>query len=386
MITNLLVYKFMDTNYKRLESLDVLRGFDLFCLVALCGILHSLRPVIATSWYDSFLWNFSHVAWEGFSPWDLVMPLFMFMAGVSMPFSLSRYKDVPDKWVVYRRIIKRVFLLWIFGMMCQGNLLGLDPNRIYLYSNTLQSIATGYLVSALLFLHVRPSVQVMTAFGLLIVYWLVMQFVSVDGYGGGDYTKEANLAEWIDRMVLGRFRDGAVMDSGQVVFSDVYRYTWILSSLNFAVTVLTGVFAGQILKGKMDQKRKWQWLLGIGTVMVVSGWLWGLQLPVIKKIWTSSMVLVSSGYCFLLMGLFYYWIDYKGHKKYLSWLKVYGMNSIVAYMLANVVDFSCIGGSLFYGLGQYIGDWYVCLMKLSTALIIYGILWGLYKHNIFLKV
>ena len=90
MITNLLVYKFMDTNYKRLESLDVLRGFDLFCLVALCGILHSLRPVIATSWYDSFLWNFSHVAWEGFSPWDLVMPLFMFMAGVSMPFSLDR--------------------------------------------------------------------------------------------------------------------------------------------------------------------------------------------------------------------------------------------------------------------------------------------------------
>lgn len=107
----------MDTNYKRLESLDVLRGFDLFCLVGLCGILHSLRPVIATSWYDSFLWNFSHVAWEGFSPWDLVMPLFMFMAGVSMPFSLSRYKDVPDKWAVYRRILKRVLLLWIFGMM-----------------------------------------------------------------------------------------------------------------------------------------------------------------------------------------------------------------------------------------------------------------------------
>ena len=136
----------------------------------------------------------------------------------------------------------------------------------------------------------------------------------------------------------------------------------------------------------MDQKRKWQWLLGIGVVMVALGWLWGLQLPVIKKIWTSSMVLVSSGYCFLLMGLFYYWIDYKGHRNYLTWLKVYGMNSIVAYMLANIVDFSSIGRSLFHGLEQYMGDGYACLIKLSTVLAIYGILWLLYKHKIFLKV
>ena len=81
--------------------------------------------------------------------------------------------------------------------------------------------------------------------------------------------------------------------------------------------------------------------------MVIAGWLWGIELPVIKKLWTSSMVLVSSGYCFLLMGLFYYWIDYKGHRKYTTWLKVYGMNSILAYMLTNVVSFRCIGESLF---------------------------------------
>ena len=73
------------------------------------------------SWFNSFMWGFSHVEWEGFSTWDLVMPLFLFMAGVSMPFSLSRYKDMPDKMAVYRRIGKRVLLLWVFGMMCQGN-------------------------------------------------------------------------------------------------------------------------------------------------------------------------------------------------------------------------------------------------------------------------
>lgn len=374
------------TTYKRLESLDVLRGFDLFCLVALEGILHPLGHAIDASWYNSFLWWFSHVQWEGFSSWDLVMPLFMFMAGVSMPFALSRYKAMPDKMAVYCRIGKRVLLLWIFGMMCQGNLLGLDPNRIYLYSNTLQSIAMGYLIAALLFLHVRPAIQIATAVVLLLGYWGAMQFISVNGFGGGNYTPDGNLAEWIDRVVLGRFRDGAVVQDGQVIFSESYRYTWILSSLNFGVTVLTGLFAGQILKSDRTQKRKYQLLFIIGTIMVAAGWLWGLQLPVIKKIWTSSMVLVSSGYCFLLMGLFYYWIDYKGHRRNITWLKVYGMNSIVAYMLANVISFRCIGTSLFHGLEQYIGNYYPVLIAVSNASIIYVILWLLYKRNIFLKV
>lgn len=376
----------MKPSYQRLESLDVLRGFDLFCLVALEGVLHPLGRAIDAPWYNDFLWCFSHVQWEGFSSWDLVMPLFMFMAGVSMPFALSRYKVMPDKWAVYRRIVKRVALLWIFGMMCQGNLLGLDPDRIYLYSNTLQAIAMGYLISAMLFLHVRLSVQIGTAVALLLAYWGAMQFITVDGYGGGTYTPDGNLAEWVDRTVLGRFRDAAVVENGQIVFAGSYRYTWILSSLNFGVTVLTGVFAGHILKSGMDRKHKWQWLLGIGVIMVALGWLWGLQLPVIKKIWTSSMVLVSSGYCFLLMGLFYYWIDYKGHRKNLTWLKVYGMNSIVAYMLANVISFRCIGTSLFHGLEQYTGNYYPALIAASNALIIYVILWLLYKRNIFLKV
>ena len=157
----------MKPSYQRLESLDVLRGFDLFCLVALEGVLHPLGRAIDAPWYNDFLWCFSHVQWDGFSSWDLVMPLFMFMAGVSMPFALSRYKVMPDKWAVYRRIVKRVALLWIFGMMCQGNLLGLDPDRIYLYSNTLQAIAMGYLISAMLFLHVRLSVQIGTVGALL---------------------------------------------------------------------------------------------------------------------------------------------------------------------------------------------------------------------------
>lgn len=371
---------------KRLESLDALRGFDLFFLVALGPLMHSLARTANVEWLNESMWVFSHVSWEGFSPWDLIMPLFLFMSGISMPFSLSRYKSISDKRPLLRRLAKRILLLWIFGMMCQGNLLALDPNTIYLYSNTLQAIATSYLITALLFLFTSRRTQIITAVVLLLVYWTAMQFITVDGYGGGNYTPQGNLAEWIDNTVLGRFRDTAQVIDGKVVVADWYHYTWILSSLNFGVTVLTGLFAGYIAKDKIEEKKKLKLYFGTGITMVIAGWLWNFQMPVIKTIWTSSMVLVSSGYCFLLMGLFYYWIDYKGHRSGITWLKVYGMNSIVAYMLANVVNFRCIGESLFYGLEQYMGSYYSFLMTLWNIGAVYVIIWFMYKRGIFLKV
>ena len=372
---------------QRLESLDVLRGFDLFLLVGLEMVMHHLDNAVHTPAFHSVMWCFTHVDWEGFSTWDLVMPLFMFMSGITIPFALSRYKDAADKSLVYRRILKRVILLWIFGMMCQGNLLGLDADRIYLYSNTLQSIAMGYLISSLLFLHTGIRTQIGLAIVLLLGFWGAMELITIQGYGGGNYTPDGNLAEWIEREVLGQFRDGASVVNGEVIFPDWYRYTWILSSPNFGVTVLTGTFAGYILKDKeWTPQRKLVGLVIIGLSMVGIGWIWDIWHPVIKKLWTSSMVLVSSGYCFLLMALFYYVIDYKGWKKHTGWLKVYGMNSIVAYMLAMCVNFSCIGHSLFHGLEPYMGVYYQVLITASNAVMVYLILWEMYKRKIFLRV
>jgi len=373
-------------NLQRLESLDVLRGFDLFFLVGLESIIHALHGAIKTPWYDALMWNFDHVQWQGFSPWDLIMPLFMFMAGVAMPFALSKYQTA-NKSVLYKRILTRVVLLWIFGMISQGNLLGLDPDRIFIFSNTLQSIAVGYLFSALLFLNAGIKTQIGIAVSLLLVYWGVMEFITIDGYGGGDYSPDHNLAEGVDRMVFGRFRDASQIVNGEVVFPDWYRYTWVISSLNFIVTVLSGVFAGHILKNdRFSQNMKTMLLFSIGAALVLAGWIWDLQMPVVKKIWTSSMVLVSSGYCFLLMGIFYYWIDFKGHRKNITWLKVYGMNSIVAYMLAMVVYFGSISNSLLHGFEQYLGAYFPALIALSNSAIIFFILWRLYKMNLFLRV
>ena len=288
-------------------------------------------------------------------------------------------------------------------MMVQGNLLALDPNRIYLFTNTLQAIAVGYFFSAIIYLHTSWKTQIGIAVGLLLTFWGAMEWITIGGYGGGDYTPHGNLAEGIDTYVLGRFRDTAQIIDGQVVVRESYTYTWILSSLNFVVTVLSGVLAGEILKGKTPSNspskgrtknslpiegKVWRGslLLLIGIAMVALGWTWDLVHPVIKHIWTGSMVLVSSGYCFLLMGIFYLWIDCLGHNKHLTLLKVYGMNSITAYVVSHVISFRSISKSLFFGLEQYVGDYYGFIIQLGNVTILFLILYILYRNKIFLRV
>ena len=401
---------------QRLESLDALRGMDLLFLVAISDLVEELAEVVDTPWMASVMECFTHKKWEGFSPWDLVMPLFMFMAGVAIPFSLEKYKKPLSPTLpqmggsckhLYFRLGKRVLLLWLFGMMVQGNLLALDPNRIYLFTNTLQAIAVGYFFSAIIYLHTSWKTQIGIAVGLLLTFWGAMEWITIGGYGGGDYTPHGNLAEGIDSMVLGRFRDTAQVIDGQVVVRESYTYTWILSSLNFVVTVLSGVLAGQILKKTpsnsslqgegQDTKticsfpykgevRRGSLLLAIGIALVALGWTWDMVHPVIKHIWTGSMVLVSSGYCFLLMGIFYLWIDCLGHNKHLTLLKVYGMNSITAYVVSHVISFRSISKSLFFGLEQYVGDYYGFIIQLGNVTILFLILYILYRNKIFLRV
>jgi len=389
---------------QRLESLDALRGMDLLFLVAISDIIEELAEVVDTPWMSAIMECFTHKKWEGFSPWDLVMPLFMFMAGVAIPFALGKYKEASPRAIaeserlgskatvgkglvgVGYRLVRRFILLWIFGMMVQGNLMALDPDRIYFFTNTLQAIAVGYFFSAIIYLHTSWKTQIGIAIALLLTFWGAMEFITIGGYGGGDYTPHGNLAEGIDTMVLGRFRDTAQIIDGQVVVKESYTYTWILSSLNFVVTVLSGVLAGQVLKSNRSKQTKVRSLLIAGIAMVALGWTWDMVHPVIKHIWTGSMVFVSSGYCFLLMGLFYLWIDCMGHNKHLTVLKVYGMNSITAYVVSHVISFKSISKSLFFGLEQYVGDYYQVIIQVSNVAILFIILYIMYRKKIFLRV
>lgn len=365
----------------RLASLDILRGFDLFLLVFFQPVFVALGQRLNLPWLNDILYQFDHESWIGFRFWDLVMPLFLFMTGASMPFSFARFREEPNKGPVYRKIFRRFIILFIFGMIVQGNLLGLNPKYLYLYSNTLQAIATGYLIAAFILLHCSFKFQLLITLLLLVVYWIPMTFL-------GDYTPEGNFAEKVDQTVLGRFRDGVYWgEDGNWHFSPNYTYTWIWSSLTFGVTVMLGTFAGKIMKeGKENRKRVVQHLLLLGMALIGISLLWSLQMPVIKRLWTCSMTLFSGGLCFLLMGLFYYWIDYKGHTNGLNWLKIYGMNSITAYILGEVVNFRSVAASVSYGLEQYLGNYYPVWLSFANYLIVFLILRMMYKHRVFLKI
>ncbi len=369
------------TPTQRLASLDILRGFDLFLLVFFQPVVVSLLTRLNIPWMSGVLYQLDHEVWEGFRFWDLIMPLFLFMSGVSLPFSLEKYKGTTEKGFIYKKIIKRFVILFILGMVVQGNLLGLDLNHIYLYSNTLQAIATGYIVTALLVLHLSFKQQIGAAAFLLIIYSVPMMLL-------GDFTPDGNFAEKVDRLVLGRFRDGVYWDeNGAWHFAPGYTYTWIWSSLTFIVTVLLGALAGELMKkGKDNRCRTAAILLGTGIVLVILGWLCSFQIPVIKRIWTSSMTLLSGGYCFLLMGAFYYVIDCKGYSHGWNWLKIYGMNSITAYMLGECVNFRSVAASVFYGTEQYLGNYYPVWLSFCNFLIVFLILRLMYKQRVFLKI
>ena len=365
----------------RLASLDILRGLDLFMLVFFQPVFVAFARHGAELPVFSFLLNqFGHADWAGFTAWDLVMPLFLFMVGTAMPFSFEKYLTNPDKMFIYRKIARRFIILFILGAVVQGKLLSFDPKEIRIYTNTLQAIAVGYVIAAMMLLHLSKRWQIAITALLLIAYWALLTFL-------GDFSQDGNFAEKVDRTILGRVRDGVFYtEDGIWHFSDSYRYTWILTSLVFGVTTMFGVFAGQIMKYGADKLKNSQWLLMIGIVLLLAGWLLSFQTPIIKKIWSASMTLWSGGWCFLLMALFYYVIDYKGRSKGLNWLKIYGMNSILAYTLGMVINFRSVAKSLLWGLEKYTGDYYDATITLANFLILFLILHFMYKLRIFIKI
>lgn len=368
-------------NQERLASLDMLRGLDLFMLVFFQPVFVAFAKHWSNVPFISYLLNqFSHASWEGFTAWDLVMPLFLFMVGAAMPFSFEKYRQSNNKLAIYKKIIRRFIILFILGIVVQGNLLSLDIREIRIYTNTLQAIAVGYVIAAMIILHLSKRWQIIVTLLLLVCYWGLLTFM-------GDFTPDGNFAEAVDRVILGRARDGVYYtEDGSWHFADSYHYTWVLTSLVFGVTTMLGVFAGQIMKYGKDKLKNSKRLFIIGLALLLVGWLLSFQTPIIKKIWTVSMTLWSGGWCFLLMALFYYIADYKGRTKGLNWLKIYGMNSIIAYTLGMVINFRSLASSLLWGLEQYVGDYYGAVLTFANFLILFFILNTMYRLRVFVKI
>lgn len=353
----------MNHQSQRLESLDALRGLDLFLLLFLQPVMVTIAGVYSAPWYQAIMHQLDHEVWEGFRLWDLIMPLFLFMTGAAMPFSFAKYADrQKSRSTLYRRILRRVFLLFILGMIVQGNLLSLNFSYFQFYSNTLQAIAAGYLIAAIILLNLPTSGQIIATVALMAIYSIPMAI-------NGNYQPDNSFAFHIDQYILGSHHGDL-------------SYTWVWSSLTFGATVMLGAFAGAMMRNKCSAHQ----LALIAIALIAAGLLLGLVEPIIKRLWTSSMTLFSGGLCFLLMAIFYWWIDIRNHRRGITWLKVYGMNAILAYMLGEVINFRSIVNSLTFGLRPILNDWYPVILTFGNSLILYIILYQLYKNKIYLKV
>jgi predicted acyltransferase len=359
---------------ERLLSVDALRGFDMFWIMGGEVIFKSLDLIFSNRTTGFIVTQLDHVEWLGFRFYDIIMPLFVWLAGVSMPFSFaSRLVKDPSKSALWPHIFKRFIILWILGMMVQGNLLTYDVENIRFYSNTLQAIAAGYLLASIFALYLSIRAQVIATIGLMMIFWLVMAVVPVPGFGANLYEPHLNIALYIDKLLLGKFQDGTT-------------YTWILSSLNFGATAMLGVFAGYILKSENSKKRKF-WLLAItGAGMIILGKLWHPAHPIIKHIWTGSFVLFAGGICYLMMAFFFLTVDMIPGNRWARPFIIIGSNAILAYTAWHLFDFGLISDVFTAGFEKYTGNWYPLIRAVAAFMIIFLILRFMYRKKIFVKV
>lgn len=358
----------------RVNSVDALRGFDLFWIIGAEAVLKSLNRIFDSPTTNFISTQLNHVEWTGFRFYELIMPLFLFIVGVSLPFSFRRrLEKSPSKATLWPHIIKRVLLLWILGIAVQGNLFDYDWSKIKFYSNTLQAIASGYLISAILVLYLKVSWQAIGTLILMLIYWAILALAPVPGVGAGVITPDGNFAIYFDKLIFGSFQDGT-------------KYSWIVSSLNFGATTMLGVFAGYLLQSELKINKKVIWLLIAGIALIILGSIWHIWLPSVKHIWTSSFVLFSGGICLLSLALFLWLVDGLNFKKGFLFFTIIGMNAIFAYCASHLFDFGQVADVVVGGLKQHTGDWYRFIRALGGFGVLYLILWQMYKHKIFIKI
>jgi len=359
---------------ERIQSIDALRGFDMLCIIFLDHFFRNLHRGVDTP-VTGFLANqFTHPEWYGFHFYDIIMPLFLFVVGAVIPYSLSKIqKGSQNLRPLYLRLGRRFLLLFFLGWIVQGNLLDLDSGTFAIFSNTLQAIAVGYVVASLAYVHMSRKGRYILFVVCLILYALILTVPNVPGMGRSEILPDRSFAIYFDRLVMGGWDDGT-------------QYSWLLTGLGFAATTLSGLFAGEIIREGVDRPKVVRTLLIWGVAGVALGLVWGIWHPIVKKLWTSSFVLFLSGICFLLLALFYWIIDVKGYKRWVFPLKVIGMNAITAYVLSHVINFRVVSEYIVYGLEQYMPALYPAITSVAGFGLLYLLLWYMYRNGTFVRV
>jgi predicted acyltransferase len=361
----------------RLYSLDALRGFDMFWIMGAEEIFHALAK--ATHWgvFETISNQLTHPAWNGFHLYDLIFPLFLFMAGVSTPFSVGRdLEKGKTRQQLLFRVIKRGLILVLLGVI-YNNGLNIMPIHEIRFASVLGRIGIAYMFANIIYLYANEKFQLFWFWFFIVGYWLLLKFTSAPGFAPGDLTMQGNFASYMDRILLpGR------------LYLGVHDPEGLFSTIPAISTGLLGILAGVTLKKTtLTPKGKILRLTIAGVLFLILAQIWNLDFPINKNLWSSSFVLHVGGLSLLLMALFYYVIDVLGYKKWAFFFKVIGMNSILIYISGRFIDWEYATKAFFGWLFQLIDNPYNLVVgAICFVLIKWLFLYFMYKKKVFLRV
>lgn len=364
----------------RLLSLDALRGFDMFWILGMEEFAAALTKANPSPWAQFIGRQLDHAEWEGFRFLDLVFPLFVFISGVSLVFSISASIARQGRAATVRKLFVRFLLLYALGLIYYGGIShGIDGVR---WVGVLQRIAICGMAAGLLVCFTGLRTRIAACVALLLGYWALLSFVPIPGDGGGgagDFAEgpSHNWVNWIDF----HFLPGKRWDK-------THDPEGLLSTLPAIATCLLGVFTGDFLQNSNTApSRKARTLIVAGIILSAIGWTWSVQFPVIKKLWTSSYVLVGGGYSSILLGAFYWLIDVRYRKAWSVPFIWIGANAITLYMARHLLklDFladAVLGGPVARTAGAYAG------VVAAIGILVLNVLLArfLYQRKIFVRV
>jgi predicted acyltransferase len=359
---------------KRLYSLDALRGFDMFWITGGGGLAIILSQMTGAGWLEH---QMHHVDWAGFQFEDLIFPLFMFIAGVAIPFSVKGKleKNVPKRKLFWK-VFQRMVVLILLGILYNGTFrrgFG-DDGRI---ASVLGQIGIGYFFAAVIVIYFESfRSRLIWLGGILVGIGIVQLFIPVPGFGAGVLTPEGCINGYLDRLFLpGRLHGGTYDPEG------------ILCSLSATGITLMGTIAGNILrKKKTTDWQKIGYLTAAGAGLIILALVISPFYPIIKKCWTSTFNLLTGGISFLLIAFFYMVIDHWGFRKWAFYFRIIGMNSIFVYLFTRIVDVKTVTEFFLGWLALPLGETGALLLSVGGLAIVWLLLYYMYKKKIFLRV
>lgn len=359
----------------RLVSLDALRGFDMFWIMGGESIVKAAATLTGWSWLVWLSGQLEHPEWNGFTLYDLIFPLFLFIAGVAMPLSFEkRLRRGDSKASLYRHVIIRGLLLVLLGMIYNGLLKFNWPDTRL--PSVLGRIGLAYLFAGLIVLNTSVRGQIVWFVGLLVGYWAALKFIPVPGYGAGDLTPGHTLTDYLDRLLIpGHLYKGDRDPEG------------LLATMPAIGTALAGAITGQLLKNpRYTGQKKTSVMIAAGLVCLALAWLWNFNFPINKNLWSSSFVFHCAGCSLLLLSLFYLVIDVWRFRAWTLPLVVIGSNSILIYMAPRFIDFGYAANFLFGGALRHTDVYKPLLLAVSIFAIKWLMLYLFYRKRIFLRV